>query len=177
MKFTETKIRSVFIINPEKNEDKRGYFARCYCEKEFASHGISTKIAQANTAYNRNKNTIRGLHFQIEPHAEHKLICCVKGRLWDVILDLRHDSPTFKQWMGIELSEYNPTMLFVPAGCAHGYQTLDDDTVIFYMVSDFYSPDHENGVRWNDPAFNIEWKERNNIIISDKDKNWPDFSD
>lgn len=176
MRFIKTEIGGVYIIEIEKKEDKRGYFARSYCEREFSDHGISMKIVQANIACNRERHTIRGLHYQSTPYAEKKLIRCMRGRLWDVALDLRPDSETFKHWTGVELSDENLAMLYVPAGCAHGYQTLVDDTTVLYMSSGYYAPDYEQGARWDDPVFNIKWKENKDIIISDKDKNWPDFS-
>jgi len=132
---------------------------------------------QANIGYSKKKYTLRGLHYQIAPHREAKLVRCTKGSLLDVVVDIRPDSPTYKEWIGVELSESNHTMFYVPEGCAHGYQTLEDDTEVFYMVSAFYAPEHERGIRWDDPAFGIQWREMDDIIISDKDRQWPDFQD
>lgn len=177
MEFKKTEIAGAFIIDIEKYEDERGFFARGYCEKEFREQDISFKMVQANIGYSKRKYTLRGLHYQQKPHAEAKLVRCVQGALYDVIVDLRPDSPTYKKWTGIELSDDNYTMFYAPAGCAHGYQTLQDDTEVFYMVSAFYAPEFERGIRWDDPAFNIKWKETDNVIISDKDRNWPYFSE
>lgn len=175
MTFRETAISGSYIINIERYADDRGFFARGYCEKEFKNQGISFNIAQANIGYSKNKYTLRGLHYQVEPHREAKLVRCTRGCLFDVIVDLRPESPTYKEWVGVELTEKNHTMFYVPEGCAHGYQTLEDDTEVFYMVSAFYAPDHERGIRWDDPAFNIEWKETETMIISEKDRQWPDY--
>jgi len=175
MKFTETSINDVYRIEIEKKGDIRGYFARNYCEKEFLTQGIPMKIVQANTGYSKHKYTIRGLHYQEEPHSEAKLVRCLKGKVFDVVVDARPQSSTYKKWVGIELSEDNRQMVYVPPGCAHGYQTLIEDTELFYMVSAFYAPNYERGIRWDDPEFNIEWINKKNITISNKDQNWPDF--
>jgi dTDP-4-dehydrorhamnose 3,5-epimerase len=175
MKFTETNIEGAYKIQVEKFSDDRGFFGRGYCEKEFLNQGITMQIAQANIGYSKKKNTIRGLHYQLEPYAEDKLVRCVRGSLLDVAVDLRESSPTYGKSIEIELTEDESSLVFIPAGCAHGYQTLTDDTEIFYMVSAFYSPEHERGIRWNDPAIDVKWREIHNVIISDKDKNWPDF--
>lgn len=175
MIFEKTSIKDAYVIKIEKYADERGFFARGYCEKEFQEHGIPFDIVQANIGNSKGKYTIRGLHYQLEPHAEAKLVRCVKGKLFDVIVDVRPDSSTYKKWLGVELTEDNHTMLYVPKGCAHGYQTLTDETEVFYMVSAFYAPEAERGIRWNDPAFNIEWRESENIVISDKDSGWNDY--
>ena len=176
MIFKETDIVDAFEVHLEKHGDDRGFFARGFCEQEFKDQGIEFRALQANVAYNRSKNTVRGLHYQIEPHAEKKLVRCVKGAIFDVIVDLRPDSPSFKQWVGVELSAEDRSMLYVPEGCAHGYQTLTDDSEIFYMVSAAYAPEAERGISWNDPEFNIAWKDLGEMIISDKDKNWTTYS-
>ncbi|WP_138429443.1 dTDP-4-dehydrorhamnose 3,5-epimerase [Fodinibius saliphilus] len=176
MIFKETKIDGAFVIEIEKLTDKRGFFARGYCEKEFKEQGILFEAVQANIGYNKFKHTIRGLHYQVKPHAEAKLVRCVKGEVWDVIVDVRPESPTYKQWLGVELTENNHTMLFIPEGCAHGYQTLVDNTEIYYMVSAFYAPEAEQGIRWDDQAFNIEWRETEQIFISDKDQKWENYN-
>lgn len=177
MIFKEAEIEGAYIIELNKHEDKRGFFARSYCENEFKDEGISFSPVQANIGYSRNKHTLRGLHYQVNPHAEAKLVRCVKGKLYDVIVDLRQDSRTYGEWTGVVLDSDNHTMFFVPEGCAHGYQTLADETEISYMVSAFYEPDAERGIRWNDPAFDIEWFNTENLIISEKDQNWPDFKE
>lgn len=175
MTFRETAIPGSYIINIERYADDRGFFARGYCEREFKNQGITFNIVQANIGYSKNKYTLRGLHYQVEPHREAKLVRCTKGGLFDVIVDLRTESPTYKEWVGVELTEKNHTMFYVPEGCAHGYQTLEDNTEVFYMVSSFYAPDYERGIRWDDPTFNIEWVETDDKIISEKDRQWPDY--
>lgn len=177
MVFKETEIAGAFIIEIEKYSDNRGFFARGYCEKEFNEQNISFEMVQANIGFSKKKHTIRGLHYQREPHAEAKLVRCTKGALYDVIVDLRPDSSTYMQWTGVELTSNNHKMFYVPKGCAHGYQTMEDETEIFYMVSAFYAPGFEQGLRWNDPLFNIQWKETDDIIISEKDQTWPDYRD
>ena len=176
MKFIETNIDGAYRIEVEKFGDERGFFARGFCEKEFDEQGITMPVVQANIGYSKKKYTTRGLHYQLEPHAEAKLVRCTKGALLDVAVDIRPDSPTYGRSVAIGLTEEEPTQVFIPAGCAHGYQTLADDSEIFYMVSAFYAPDHERGIRWNDPSLDIPWKETENVIVSEKDKNWPDFT-
>ncbi|MEX0686546.1 MAG: dTDP-4-dehydrorhamnose 3,5-epimerase [Balneolales bacterium] len=176
MIFKKTAIEGAYKIILEKRGDERGFFARGYCEHEFKNQGIMFQIIQANIAYNPFRNTLRGLHYQIKPHGEKKLVRCVKGAIYDVIVDLRINSPSYMKWIGVELDAENRTMLYVPKGCAHGYQTLSDDSEIFYMVSAFYAPESERGINWSDPAFNIDWKKGGEMIISDKDKNWPEFT-
>ncbi len=177
MIFNETAIKDAYLIEIEKWKDQRGFFARSYCKKEFSEHNISFEPVQANIGFSKMSHTLRGLHYQLQPHAEQKLVRCVKGKLYDVIIDIRTDSATYKNWIGVELSEEHYTMLYIPKGCAHGYQTLVPETEICYMVSAFYEPDSERGIRWDDPAFNIEWKESKSLIISDKDRQWPDFNE
>jgi len=175
MLFTETDLQGAFVIDLEKVDDERGYFARAWCAREFGEHGLSTRIAQGNLSFNKHKATLRGMHYQVEPYAEVKLVRCVRGALLDVIIDLRPDAPTYKQWIGVELSAANGRMLYVPEGFAHGFQTLEDDTEAFYLVSEFYTPDAERGVRWDDPEFGIKWPHTNGLTISDKDASWPTF--
>ena len=175
MKFTETDIPGAFIVNHEPIYDDRGFFARSFCLNEFQNHGIEFKPVQANTGYSKKKGTLRGMHYQAGKHAESKFIRCIRGAIYDVIIDLREESETFMKWFGVELSAENRTMLFLPEGCAHGYQTLADHTEVYYMVSTFYEPGAEKGIRWNDPAFNIEWQKTKELIISDKDRTWPGF--
>ncbi len=175
MIFEETALKGAYIIHPEKLEDDRGFFARVWCENEFEAHGLSTSMVQSNLSFNHNKGTLRGMHFQIFPYEEVKLVRCTLGVIYDVIIDLRNDSPTFMKWTGVELSADNHRMLYVPEGFAHGYQTLADRSEVFYQVSQFYTPNSESGVRWNDSAFNIEWPETAVRTISEKDQKWPDY--
>lgn len=175
MIFTETALKDAYLIEPEKHEDGRGYFARVFCENEFETHGFKLNMVQSNVAFSRKKGTLRGLHYQINPYSEVKLIRCITGSIYDVIIDLRPESSTYKQWFGIELNSKNSQMLLIPENFAHGYQSLVDDTEVFYQVSQFYTPDAERGLRWDDPAFNIQWPEMDHPIISEKDKSWPDF--
>lgn len=175
MIFTETNLKDVLVVDLEKREDERGFFARTWCKREFQDKGLKPSWVQANTAYSRFKRTLRGMHFQIAPHQEIKLVRCIQGRIFDVAVDLRPASETFLRWTGIELSSGNHRMFYVPEGFAHGYLTLSDDVEILYMVSAAYSPEAERGVRWNDPAFGIKWPEQPRII-SEKDNSWIDFS-
>jgi dTDP-4-dehydrorhamnose 3,5-epimerase len=175
MKFTETKLKGAYIIEFEKLTDDRGFFARSWCQKELEAHGLTARAVQANVSFNHQKGTLRGMHYQIAPHQEAKLIRCTRGAIYDVIIDLRPDSATYKQWIGEELTADNFTMLFVPEDFAHGYQTLENHTEVTYQVTQFYTPGSEKGIRFNDPAFGIQWPIKISII-SDKDKNWDDFS-
>jgi len=176
MKFTETKLKGAFIIEIEKLSDDRGFFARSWCQKEFEIHALASRVVRANVSYNRKRGTMRGMHYQIAPYQESKLIRCTRGAIYDVIIDLRPDSPTYKQWTGVELTADNYTMFFVPQDFAHGFETLTDETEITYQVSQFYTPGSEKGIRFNDPAFDIQWP-LEVTIISDKDRTWPDFVD
>ena len=173
--FTETKLRGAFIIKPEILEDERGFFARSFSEKEFQDHGINTRMAECNISFNKKRYTLRGLHFQTGRFAQAKLVRCTQGAIYDVIVDLRPDSPTFKQWFGQELNAENRLMLYVPTGFAHGYQTLVDNTEMFYQVSEFYEPASCDGVRWNDPAFGIRWPAMDGVVINQRDQSYPDF--
>lgn len=177
MIFTETELPGAYVLDLERREDDRGFFARAWCMNELGDHGLVTRIVQANVSFNNRKGTLRGMHMQVAPHAEVKVIRATRGSVLDVIVDLRPDSPTFKQWTGVELSAANGRALYVPEGFAHGYQTLEDDTETFYLVSEFYAPDAERGLRWDDPAFGIEWPDPENAILSDKDASWPDWSE
>ncbi len=176
MIFSKTILKGAFLIELERREDERGFFARAWCRKEFESLGMALDIVQSNLSYNKKRGTLRGMHYQMTPFAESKLVRCVKGAICDVIIDLNKDSPSFKQWAAFELNEDNYSMLYVPEGFAHGFQTLEDDTVVFYHVSQFYSPRHERGIRWDDPTFEIRWPDVDERIISDKDRQWPDFT-
>jgi dTDP-4-dehydrorhamnose 3,5-epimerase len=172
--FRETALRGAWIVELEPREDERGFFARSWSEDEFAEHGLTTRIAQCNVSWNARRATLRGLHFQAAPHAEVKLVRCIRGAIYDVIVDLRPSSPSYTRWAGVELTAENRRTLYVPEGFAHGFQTLVDDTELFYQVSEPYAPSAESGVRWDDPAFAIEWP-LPHPILSHKDRAWPDF--
>ena len=175
MIFKETKLPGAFVIDLEMHADNRGFFARTFCRNELAAHGLIADVAQANMSLSKTRGTLRGMHFQKAPHEETKLVRCTRGALYDVIIDLRSDSPTFKQWIGVELSADNYRMLFVPRNFAHGFITLTDNTEANYMVSQFYAPGSELGIRWNDPQFGIQWPV-DVRVISEKDASWPDFA-
>jgi dTDP-4-dehydrorhamnose 3,5-epimerase len=174
MIFNQTALQDARLIELERREDKRGSFARTMCRQEFAEHGLADVFAQANTSFNHKSGTIRGMHFQHPPHAEAKLIRCVRGAIYDVIIDLRPRSPTFRKWEGFVLTQSNDLMLYVPEGFAHGYQTLEDASEVTYLASAPYTPGVESGVRYDDPAFRIAWKLPVSCI-SDKDAGWPDY--
>jgi dTDP-4-dehydrorhamnose 3,5-epimerase len=175
MIFVETMLKGAFFIEIEKREDHRGFFARSWCRKEFEEHGLSTLPVQANVSFSAQKGTLRGMHYQMAPFEESKLVRCTRGAIYDVIIDLRPDSPTYKKWIGVELTSDNYKMLYVPEKFAHGFQTLEDNTEASYQVSQFYSPGSERCIRWNDPTFNIQWPLEVQVI-SDKDKNCPDYT-
>ena len=174
MIFTEMNLKDACIVEIEKLEDNRGFFARSWCRKEFENRGLISGMVQANVSCNKRKGTLRGMHYQRQPYEETKLVRCTRGSIYDVIIDLRPDSPTYKQWLGVELMADNYKMLFVPGGFAHGFQSLEDDTEVIYQVSQFYTPGAEGGIRWDDPAFDIEWPLEVQVI-SDKDRSWPDY--
>ena len=174
MIFTKTKIAGVFVLDPERIEDERGFFARTWCQTEFQEHGIDPRLVQSNLSFNKRKGTLRGMHCQRSPHEETKIVRCTMGALYDVALDLRPDSPTFKQWVGETLTAANHRMFVVPPGCAHGFLTLEDNTEILYQMSAYYSPTHAAGARWNDPAFGIRWPGEV-AVIADRDRNYTDF--
>ncbi len=174
MIFTETDLKGAFIVELEKRGDDRGFFARTFCRNEFEAHGLNPRLSQANMANSRFSGTLRGMHYQIAPHAEAKLVRCTRGRIFDVAVDLRADSATYCRWTGVELTADNYRMFYIPEGFAHGYLTLEDGCELIYMVSEFYAPEAERGVRWNDPAFGIKWPVSPKII-SDKDQHWADF--
>ena len=174
MHFTETKLKGAYILDLKPIEDERGFFARTFCVQEFEAHGLNPCVVQCNVSYNKHKGTLRGMHYQSAPHAEAKLVRCICGAIYDVIIDLRPESPTFKQWVGVELTASNRRMLYVPEGLAHGFQTLEDETEVFYQMSEFYFPQSAQGVRWDDPAFQIDWPPAERVI-SPKDISYPDF--
>ena len=174
MKFIETKLKGAFIITPDLIEDARGFLARTFCRREFENHGLNPNLVQCNTSFNIKKGTLRGMHYQIPPHAEAKLVHCTAGAIYDAIIDLRPESPTFNHWFAAELTENNHQMLYVPEGFAHGYQALEEQTEVFYQVSAFYHPASERGVRWNDPVFAMKWP-LPATAISTKDSSYPDW--
>lgn len=174
MILTRTAVAGAYVIEPERIEDERGFFARTFCRREFEAAGLNASFVQCNISFNRHKGTLRGLHYQDPPHAEAKLIRCTMGAIFDVIVDLRRDSPTFKRWGSVELTASNRKMMFAPEGCAHGFQTLEDDSEVLYQMSGFYRPDAARGCRWDDPIFGIEWPPGPRII-SDRDRAFPDF--
>ncbi|MCL5062106.1 MAG: dTDP-4-dehydrorhamnose 3,5-epimerase [Nitrospirae bacterium] len=174
MKFIETKLKGAYVIELEPIEDERGFFARSFCKKEFEKHGLNSHIVQCNISYNRKKGTLRGMHYQIAPYEEAKLVSCMRGAIYDVIIDLRKDSATYCQWIAVELTAKNYRMLYIPKDFAHGFQTLKDNTVVFYQMFEFYHPECAGGVRWNDPTFGIDWP-LSVKIISKKDSSYKDF--
>ncbi len=174
MRFIETKVSGVFVIEMELREDNRGFFARSWCSKEFEARGLLSRIAQINAGFTARRAGLRGLHFQVAPHAESKTVRCTRGSIFDVAVDLRPDSPTHKQWVGFELTAENHRMVYIPEGCAHGYQTLVHDSEVEYLTSQFYAPDSARGVRFDDPAFGINWPLPVGLI-SEADKSWPGY--
>ncbi len=176
MKFTSTSLSGAYLIEIERSEDERGFFARAYSSHEFAVRGLSLVEAEFSISFNRKKGTLRGMHYQVAPHAEAKLVRCTRGAIHDVIIDLRPQSPSFRQWIATELTGENRAMLYIPMGMAHGFQTLADDSEVFYQMSEQWHPECSRTVRWNDPAFGIAWPEEINVI-SEKDRAAPDFGD
>jgi dTDP-4-dehydrorhamnose 3,5-epimerase len=174
MKIKETDLPGVFLVEVVPISDDRGSFARTYCEKEFRTAGLPTRFVQSNVSFNRKKGTLRGMHFQRDPHPEGKLVSCFRGKIFDVALDLRPSSPTFLRWAGFELSEGNNRLLYIPPGFAHGFQTLEDDSAVSYQMTEFYYPELAGGVRWDDPAFSLRWP-LDEKIISPRDRSFPDF--
>ena len=174
MTFLKTNLPGVFEIELELNRDERGFFARTWCAKEFAAHGLNSSLVQSSVSLNSNRGTLRGIHYQEEPYAETKVVRCTAGAIYDVALDLRRNSPTFKKWYATELSAGNRRSLYIPEGCAHGFLTLTNDSEVAYQMSEFYCPVAGRGVRWNDPAFRITWPEKV-TMISERDLKYPDF--
>lgn len=172
MKFRETPLAGAFVIDPERIEDARGFFARSFCAHEFSAHGLDATLVQCNVSFNRAAGTLRGMHYQAAPHEESKLVRCTRGALYDVIVDLRPASPTYRQWFGERLDEDNRRMLFIPPGFAHGFQTLEDDTEVFYQMSAFFQPDAARGVRHDDPVLGIRWP-REPVNVSERDRTYP----
>jgi dTDP-4-dehydrorhamnose 3,5-epimerase len=175
VKFSPTALAGACIIDIEPVRDERGFFARSWCREEFAKHGLNPDLAQCSISFNKKRGTLRGMHYQAKPHEETKVVRCTRGAIYDVIVDLRPESPTFRKWIAVELSADNRRMLYVPPGFAHGFQSLVDDTEVFYQISTFYHPESARGARWDDPAFGIEWPAMERVI-SDKDRQYPDFA-
>ncbi len=176
MIFTKTKLEGAFIVEIQRLEDERGFFARTFCQREFQQHGLNPNLVQCNISYNRIKGTLRGMHFQAAPYQEAKLVCCVQGAIYDVIIDIRPGSATYREYFAIELRADLYNALFVPEGFAHGFLTLEPDTHVFYQMSEFYVPDYARGLRWNDPAFGVKWDGEINLI-SERDATYPDYSE
>lgn len=175
MKITELEIKGAYLIELEEFKDERGTFSRQFCKNELKKFGIDFDIKQCNISKNYKKGTIRGMHYQKEPYPEIKMVSCLKGSIYDVIVDIRRDSETYLKWISTELTEDNNKMLYIPSGCAHGFQTLKDNSTLYYQLGEFFMPDYYDGVRYNDSAFNIEWKDLGKPIMNDRDKNYPDW--
>jgi dTDP-4-dehydrorhamnose 3,5-epimerase len=174
MQFTPTSLGDAYIVEPERRSDDRGFFARTWCQRAFTAQGLDANLVQCNVSFNYQKGTLRGMHFQLPPFAETKLVRCTQGAIYDVIIDLRPDSPTFQQWVGVELTAANGKALYVPKGFAHGFQTLTDDAEVFYQMSAFYEPGYAGGLRWNDPTFKIDWPMAV-TVIADRDRTYADY--
>ena len=174
MIFLRTKLHGAYIIELDKIEDERGFFARSWCRQEFKEHGLSSELVQCNISFNKKRGTLRGMHYQDSPYEENKLVRCTMGEIYSVIIDLRPESPTFKQHLAVVLSAENRRMIYVPEGFANGFQTLSDNTEVFYQMSETYSPEYHRGVRWNDPVFNISWPIDKPIML-ERDQNYLDF--
>ena len=174
MIFQETKLPGVFEIDLELKCDERGFFARSWCQQEFEKQGLNSSLAQCSVSFNVKKGTLRGMHFQAAPSPETKVVRCTMGAIYNVVVDLRPESPAFKQWIGVELTPQNRHMMYVPEGCAHGFMTLQDESEIFYQISEFFAPELSRGVRFDDPAFGIVWPEKVQVI-SERDRTYPDF--
>ena len=176
MRFSRTELRDAWLIEPVPAHDHRGFFARTFCAREYEERGLTTRFVQHNTSYSSAKGTVRGMHFQRAPHGEVKVVSCLRGAIWDVIIDLRPDSPTYRRWQGFELTADNYRQLYIPEGFAHGFQALCGDVEVGYLISAFYAPDAADGVRHDDPAFAVEWPLPVSAV-SEKDRRWPDFLD
>ncbi len=174
MFFRDTKIAGAFEIDLDVKVDERGFFARTWCREEFKAHGLSSSLAQCSLSFNPRRGTLRGMHYQAAPYAETKLVRCTRGAIYDVIIDLRPQSPSFKNWVAAVLTSENRRMVYVPEGCAHGFLTLEDQSEIFYQMTEFYNAESGRGVRWNDPAFQIAWPQSVQVI-SERDRSYPDF--
>lgn len=176
MRFSPTQLCGAWLIEPAPVRDHRGFFARTFCAQEYMERGLTTRFVQHSTSYSAAKGTLRGMHFQRAPHAEVKVVSCLSGAIWDVIIDLRPESPTYRRWQGFELTADNHRQLYVPEGFAHGFQTLCHESQVGYLISEFYAPTAASGVRYDDPAFAIEWP-LPAAAVSEKDRSWPNFVD
>jgi dTDP-4-dehydrorhamnose 3,5-epimerase len=174
MIFHISKLQGVFEIHLEPKADERGFFARAWCQKEFESNKLNSKLVQCNVSFNARRGTLRGIHYQAEPCAESKLVRCTRGAIYDVVVDLRPDSPTYRDWISVVLTAEKRNMVYVPEGCGHGFVTLEDQTEVFYQMSEFHDADSARGVRWDDPAFQIAWPEKVQVI-SERDCSYPNF--
>lgn len=175
MVITETELKGAFVIQLEPFKDVRGFFARAWSDRELKAAGLNANFVESNISFNEKKGTLRGMHYQLPPYHQAKLVRCTRGSIYDVFIDLRPDSPTFKQWVAKELSADNHLILYVPGEFAHGYQTLEDSTEVSYQTAAYYAPEHGRGVRWNDPAFNITWP-IDSLVMIDRDRDYPDYS-
>jgi dTDP-4-dehydrorhamnose 3,5-epimerase len=175
MEFRPTRFEDAWLITPEPKRDERGFFARTFCVREFAAHGLETCFVQHSTSYSARKGTLRGMHFQRPPHAEVKVVSCLQGAIWDVIVDLRANSPHFGEWEGFTLTSENRWQLYIPRGFAHGFQTLTDDTEVGYLISEFHAPEAAAGLRYDDPALAIRWPLPVSVI-AEKDRTWPELA-
>ncbi len=175
MRYSETKIEGIYLLDPERFEDERGFFAPSFSAEEFAARGLTSVFIENNISYSRSRGTLRGMHYQAAPHGQAKLVRCTRGAVYDVAVDLRPDSPTFREWVGVELTEENRRMLYLPGDCGHGFQTLVEDTEVFYMVSHPYVPESGRGFRWDDPFFRIVWPEVGERVLLKRDQEYQDF--
>jgi len=176
MIFTETKLPGVFLIEPQRFEDERGFLAPSFSANEFAARGMESVFVESIISFNKQRGTLRGMHYQAAPFGQAKLVRCTRGVVFDVAVDLRPDSPTFKQWIGVELSAENRSMIYLPPECGHGYLTLVDEAEVFYMTAGLYKPESARGFRWNDPTFSIEWPDAGELILNERDREYPDFT-
>jgi dTDP-4-dehydrorhamnose 3,5-epimerase len=176
MIFNKTTLEGVYLIDIEKHQDERGFFARTWCRREFEEHSLNPQLVQCNLSYNKKRGTLRGMHFQAALYEEAKLVSCTQGAIFDVVIDMRSGSPTFKSYLSVTISAEAHNMLYVPEGFSHGFLTLTEDTYVYYQMSEYYTPEYARGVRWDDPAFGIKWPENVNVI-SERDANYPDFID
>ena len=176
MIYTQTKLPGVYQLDLERFDDNRGFFAPSFSASEFADHGMASVFVENNISYSKSAGTLRGMHYQASPHGQDKLVRCTRGAIFDVAVDLRPQSPTFKQWIGVHLTDENRSMLYLPADCAHGFQTLTDDTEVFYMVSSPYKPSAGRGFRWDDPEFDIEWPATDERILVERDRTYPNYT-
>ncbi|MEA2316993.1 MAG: dTDP-4-dehydrorhamnose 3,5-epimerase [Solirubrobacteraceae bacterium] len=176
MRFTEAPLAGAWVIDPDRRSDERGFFARTFDREEFAARGLESAVVQCSTSYNTRAGTLRGMHFQAAPHGEPKVVRCTQGAIYDVIVDLRPDSPTHRRWFATELSAENGRAVYIPVGVAHGFQTVADASEVLYMMGHEYVPEAASGVRWDDPAFGIAWPDCDQRIMSDRDRSYPDYA-